>query len=192
MELEVIDIVFWVVILLIALGGIVCLMIFLPREHEYDDARKDCYRIEYRDGSYKLSHKKAVYGENRFSIRSKFFYITRIPFQTDAFCDEATAKDGVKYRAAATVTVFFPEDKLQTFAMNFHNVGQDSIAETVEEALTSALTEAMSEYDSNADKAEFEKHFKDTAAKKLDLFGLIVMNINSLNITALKQPGDSE
>ncbi len=187
MEIETIDIIFWAVVLIIALGGIICLMIFLPREHAYDDARKDCYRIEYRDGSYKLSHKKAMYGENRFSLRSKFFYITRVPFQADAFCDEAAAKDGNPYRAAATATVFFPEDKLQTFAMNFHNVNQDVIAETVEETLTSALTEAMTEYDGNDDKTDIEKHFKDVAGKKLDVFGLIVMNINSLNITPVKK-----
>lgn len=192
MELEAIDIIFWSVILLIAVGGVICLMIFLPREHKYDDERRNCYRIEYRDGNYTISRKKAVYGENTFGIRSKFFYITRIPFQADAFCDEATGKDGKKYRATATVTVFFPEDKLQKFAVNFHNVGQDAIAETVEEALTSSLTETMAEYDGGDDSKAFEELFKKNASEKLDLFGLIVMNINSLNITALKQTGDEQ
>ena len=116
MELEAIDIIFWAVILLIAIGGIVSLMIFLPREHDYEEKRANCYRIEYRDGSYKISRKKPRYGENTFSVRSKYFYITQVPFAAEAFCDEAKAKDGKLYRAAATATVYFPEEMLQAFS----------------------------------------------------------------------------
>ncbi len=186
MELEAIDIIFWAVIALIAVGGIVCLLIFLPREHAYEEKRENCYRIEYRDGSYRISRKKPRYGENTFSIRSKFFYITQVPFTVDAFCDEAAGKDGKRYRAAAAATVYFPEDMLQTFAENFHNMSKETISETIEEALSSTLTDTMRAFDGSEDTKEFSEVFKKNAGEKLKAFGLIVMSVNSLNISELK------
>ena len=180
--MELIDIIFWVMITVVVLGGLACLVIFLPREHEYEEKTANCYRIVYRDGNYSVSPKKSVYGENTFSLRSKYFYITKAPFQLNAFCDGAEAVNGSQYRAAAVMSVCFPEDRLQTFAPTFHGVSQDSITETLEEALSAAMEDAIKEYDPEKGNEAFEKQVKTAAQKKLDIFGAYIMHINSLKI----------
>ena len=50
----------------------------------------------------------------------------------------------------------------------------------------------MSEYDGNGDTKTFSEVFKKNAGEKLKLFGLIIMNVSSMNITALKEQGNGE
>ena len=185
MEFQIIDILFMGFITLVVVGGIFCLLIFLPKEHDFDEAKKDCYRIEYRDGVYSVSRRKATYGENIWSIRSKFFYIKKVPFQVEAFCDDAQGKDKKHYRAAALVTVYFPENLLNTFAENFHNVPHEAVEETISETLSAALEGSVSEYEGDR---PYEDFFKDKAGEKLKLFGAIVMSVNDLKVTTTSQP----
>lgn len=180
--MDAIDLIFWGFITLVVVGGVFCLMIFLPKEHDFDDRHKDFYRIQYRDGNYAISHKSAKYGENIYSLRSKFFYIMKVPFSVDAFCDEAVGKDSKTYRATASVTVYFPEDNLQTFAQNFHNVDHSSVEETISEALSSAIEEAVTTYE--GDKS-FEDHFKEVGTEKVKIFGVVIMKINDLKVTRI-------
>ncbi len=180
--MEPIDLIFWLFITAVVIGGVLCLMIFLPKEHEFDDEHGDFYRIQYRDGSYSVSKKPAKYGENVYSIRSKYFYIKKVPFAVDAFCDEAVGKDKKTYRAAASVTVYFPEDQLQVFAPNFHGVSHEVVEETLSEALSSAIEEAVTSYE--GDKS-FEDHFKEIGSEKLKLFGLIIMSVNDLKVNRI-------
>ena len=98
MELQMIDYIFWGFIALVVIGGVGCLIVFLPKEHELEERTADCYRIVYRDGNYSISPHKANYGENVYSLRSKFFYIKKVPFHSEAFCDEVTGCDGKSYR----------------------------------------------------------------------------------------------
>ena len=184
--MELIDIIFWILITAIVLGGLACLVIFLPREHEYEEKTANCYRIVYRDGNYSVSPRKPVYGENTFSLRSKYFYITKAPFHLNAFCDGAEAPNGSQYRAAAMLTVCFPEDRLQTFAPTFHGVSQDGITETLEETLSAAMEDAVKQYDPEKGDEIFGEQFKTAAQKKLDIFGAYVMHINNVRVTENK------
>ena len=186
MQIEAIDIIFWIIITVIVLGGLTCLVIFLPREHEYEESKADCYRIMYRDGVYSVSQKSAKFGENVYSIRSKYFYIKKAPFQVTAICDEAEAPDGKKYRAADTLTVCFPEDKLQVFAPTFHNVPHDSVVETIEEALTSAMEETLKSYSTDETSEALKERFKAAAKDKLDIFGVYIMNVSEVRVTENK------
>lgn len=183
MEIDTIDLVFWGFITLVVIGGLVCLIIFLPREHDYEDKYANCYRILYRDGGYSITRRKPVYGENTFSLRGKYFYIHRAPFQLTAVCDGADAPDGKSYRAAAAVTVCFPEDKLQVFAPTFHGVTHDAIIETLEEALGAAMQEAVGQYDSTAGAEAFTELFKAAAKEKLEIFGVYVMHVGEARIS---------
>ncbi|MBQ7647063.1 MAG: hypothetical protein IJS94_07330 [Clostridia bacterium] len=180
--MDIIDLIFAGVIVLIVAGGLACLFIFLPKEKDFDEKHANSYRIMYRDGSYSITHKKALFGENLWSIRSKYFYIQKSPFTVDAFCDEAVGKDGKTYRGTAEMTLYFPEEKLQVFAPNFHNVGEDAVLETVSEAASAALEDAVKEYDGSE---PFDAFCKKTADEKMSLFGLIVMSIKNLNVTKI-------
>lgn len=182
MEFEAIDVIFWVFVAAVVLGGVACLLIFLPREHDYEDSRNDCYRIQYRDGIYSVTHKKPSYGENTYSIRAKFFYIKKAPFETEACCEEAKAPDGKSYRAVTSVKVCFPEDKLQVFAPTFHNVPHESIVETLEEALAAAMSDAIGKYDAKAGTDAFKEVFKSCAKEKLDIFGVYIMSVGDIRI----------
>lgn len=182
--MDMIDLIFAGVIVLIVAGGLTCLFIFLPKEKDFDAKHANSYRIMYRDGSYSVTHKKALFGENSWSIRSKYFYIQKSPFTVDAFCDEAVGKDGKTYRAAAEMSVYFPEEKLQTFAPTFHNVGEDAVVETVSEAACAALEDAVKRYDGSE---PFDTFCKKVADEKMDTFGLIVMSIKNLNVTKVAE-----
>lgn len=184
MEPETLDYLFFGFIALVAVGGIIALLILLPREHALEERTRDCYRIMFRDGNYSLSKKKASLGENVFSVRSKYFYIKKAPFEVDAFCDGAAAKDGKNYRAAAAVTMYFPEDKLNVFAPTFHGANQEGIVETMEESLSNLLTEMIAEYDGDTDT--FSAKIKEEAQKKLDVFGLYVMSVKNVRISENK------
>jgi hypothetical protein len=183
METNVIDIVFWVFITVIVLGGLACLIVFLPKEHNYEDSKNDCFRIEYRDGIYKISNKKPSYGENKYSLRSKYFYIKKAPFEADACCDDGKAPDGKSYRAVTSLRLCFPEDKLQTFAPTFHGVPHESIIETVEEALASAMKDAIAKYDPSADGETFKETVRECAKEKLDIFGVYIMSVGNIRIS---------
>ncbi len=187
MEIDSVDLLFWGFITLVVLGGLACLVIFLPREHAYEEKNENCYRILYRDGNYSVSHKSPRYGENTMSLRGKYFYITKVPFQLNAICDGREAGDGRTYRAAASVTVCFPEDKLQVFAPTFHGVSQDAISETLEEALGAAMEEAVGQYDAAAGEEAFSGQFKSVAKEKLDIFGAYVMSVGNIHVTENKQ-----
>ena len=177
-----VDLIFWLFITAVVVGGVICLLILLPKEHNFDDEHKNFYRIQYRDGSYSISKKPPKFGENIYSLRSKYFYIKKAPFTVDAFCDEAVGKDKKTYRANASVTVYFPEDQLQVFAPNFHNVSPDVVEETISEALSSAIEEAVTSYE--GDKP-FEEHFKEIGSEKVKLFGLIIMSVNDLKVNKI-------
>lgn len=184
-EPQLIDYLFFGFIALVVIGGIVSLMVLLPKEHALEERTRDCYRIVYRDGNYSISHKKPRISENSLSFRSKFFYIKKAPFTAEAFCDGAEAKDGKKYRATCTTTMYFPEDKLNVFAPTFHGANQDGIVETMEESLTNLLTERMADYD-GGDPEKFAEAFKEEAQKTLDVFGLFVMSVKNMRITENK------
>ncbi len=186
MELNTIDLVFWGFIILVVFGGIACLLIFLPREHDYEDKYNNCYRIRYRDGVYSVTRKKAIYGENSVSLRSKYFYIMRAPFECEAFCDEAAAADGKKYKAAVAVTLCFPENKLQVFAPTFQNVSHEMVVETLSEAISAALEDAMKQYAPETGEEKFTEILKETVKEKLDIFGAYPMHINGLRISENK------
>ena len=89
MEPQIIDYVFFGFIAIVAVGGIIALMVLLPKDHALEERTQDCYRIMFRDGKYTITHKKASLGENVYSLRSRYFYIKKAPFQVDAFCDSA-------------------------------------------------------------------------------------------------------
>lgn len=186
MEFELIDYVFWGFVTAVVLGGIACLLVFLPREHDYENKYDGFYRIMYRDGSYSLTRKKPTYGENTFSLRGKFFYIKKIPFEAEAVCEEAKAPDGKSYRAAASLKVCFPEDKLQVFAPTFHGVAHEAVVETLEEALSSAMECAIGKYDETAGAEAFKELFSKEAKEKLDIFGAYVMHTGDVHITENK------
>ena len=182
MEFQAIDYIFWGFIILVVLGGLTCLIVFLPKEHDYEDARNSSYRIQYRDGAYTVSKKKPSYGENKYSLRSKYFYIIKIPFEVDACCEDAKATDGKNYRAVTAIKVCFPEDKLQTFAPTFHGVSHEGIVETLEEALASAMSDAITKYDPAAGEEAFKEVVKESAKEKLDIFGVYVMSVGNIRI----------
>lgn len=184
MELDAntVTVLFWGFVSLVVVGGLVCLMIFLPREHDYENARDNCYRIMYRDGVYSVTRKKPTYGENRLSLRSKYFYITKVPFQLTAVCEDAKTPDGKSRRCAAGLTVCFSEDRLQIFAPTFRGVSQDIIVEMLEEALASAAAEFLAGYDSGSDEESLKKQLKELSQKKLDIFGVYVMSVGNIRI----------
>ena len=186
MELQMIDYIFWGFIALVVIGGVGCLIVFLPKEHELEERTADCYRIVYRDGNYSISPHKANYGENVYSLRSKFFYIKKVPFHSEAFCDEVTGCDGKSYRAAAALTVYFPEDKLQIFAPTFHGSSHEAIEETVAETASAGLTEALKDYESTVNQELFAEFIKHKISEKLEIFGILLMSMPDLKITENK------
>lgn len=180
--METLDIIYIATLVVIVLGGLVALHFLLPKEKNFDDKHAYLYRIEYRDGSYKISHKKASFGENMYSIRSKFFYLPRAPFEVEVFCDEATGKDGKTYRASAVVAAFFPEDKLEVFAPIFQNMDEEGRNDTVAEAMSAALEEAVVNYEGSE---PFDTFFRTIADKKADLFGIRIKSVDGLNVTRI-------
>ncbi|MCR4780386.1 MAG: hypothetical protein K5876_04740 [Ruminiclostridium sp.] len=183
--MEALDIIYIVTIVVILLGGLAALHFLLPKEKNFDDKHAYLYRIEYRDGSYKISHKKASFGENIYSIRSKFFYLPRAPFDAEAFCDEATGKDGKIYRAAAVVTVLFPEEQLDVFAPIFQNMSREGMLETVSEAMSTALEDAVTQYEGSE---PFDAFFRGIADKKAELFGLRIRSVQDLSVNKISGP----
>ncbi len=185
--MELIDYIFWGFVLLVVIGGLGCMLVFLPKEHEYEERYDGFYRIMFRDGNYSVTKKKPTYGENTFSLRSRFIYIKRVPFEADAVCDEAKAPDGKTYRAAAALKLCFPEDRLQIFAPTFHGVAHEAIVETLEEALSSAMHDALGKYDEKAGAGAFAEVFKAEATEKLDIFGAYIMHIGDIRISETAQ-----
>ena len=173
MELQTIDYIFWGFITLVVLGGVGCLIVFLPKEHELEEQTADCYRIVYRDGVYAISPHKASYGENVYSLDLYREFLAR-------------GEDGKKYRAVATLTVYFPEDKLQVFAPTFHGSSHEAVEETVGETVSAGLTEAMEDYEETVDKELFTEFIKHKISEKLEIFGLILMSMPDLKITENK------
>lgn len=180
--MELIDLLFIITIVVIIIGGMVALHFLLPKEKNFDDEHAHSYRIMYRDGSYSVTHKKASFGENIISLRSKYFYIPKAPFTVEAFCDEAVGKDGKTYRASAEVSVYFPEEKLQIFAPTFHGVNEEGIQETIAEGASAALEEAVKQYEGDQ---PFDEFFKKTAEKSMEMFGIIIMSVKSLNVNKI-------
>ena len=183
--MELLDILFISTIIIIILGGLVALHFLLPKEKKFDDTHAYQYRIEYRDGSYSISHKKASFGENTYSLRSKFFYLPKAPFEVEAFCDEAVGKDRKTYRASALLSVFFPEDKLEVFAPIFQNMDETGREETIAEAFSAALGDAVEQYEGTE---PFDDFFRKSADEKAELFGLRVKDIQNINVNKVKDP----
>ena len=180
MDGSMIDFLYIAFLVIVVLGGVVCLLIFLPKEHDLEDSTSDCYRIMFKNGTYSVSHGKPGLGENLFSIGAKYSYLKKVPFVVDCFYDGED--DGIPYSAASTVTLHFPEDKISIFAPTFSGLTHESVEETLSETASVALKELAADCSGEEKPEELKEIFKEKVKKKLEIFGVNVMSVGELRM----------
>lgn len=179
--METIDVLYGVFITLVIIIGIVCIVIFVPKEHKMWEDTEDCYRIRQSDREFKITEGKA----NFFESRKSYIYLKKLPFTAECFADDAKAPDGVSYKAIATVTLYFPPEKISISAPTFGGANHEAVIETLSEALSAAMTETIEKGDV-ADTETFKTSFAAAANEKMKLFGVDVKAINDLRLNAEK------
>lgn len=172
MELSWIDIVYFVFIGLVIIGGIAAIIILCPKENKLREEKKDCYRFIQKDGRLMQSTLKPSLFEKR---NGSVIYIEKGPFEIEAFFDNIKGKDEKSYRAGAILQLYLPESGAETAAEYLYSVlnefSQDTISAMLRVELEAVLASVMKNYSSDTDMNSFTKEFRETAVEKLGRFG---------------------
>lgn len=178
--MDMIDIIYMIALVLIIGGGIVCLLIFLPKENKLRNERENCYRYALVGDTPKRISGKANLGERE----SKYFYIDKGPLEIDCYCDKVESSDGKTYNSVVLVSVYLPESSADDAAKVFMGLNTEGITAFISEALSLTLKELISEYDGNENENDFTKRFREAAENKLADMGYSIYQVYGLKIKA--------
>lgn len=185
MELTTIDIIYFVFIGLVIIGGIVAIIILCPKENKLKEEKSNCYRYLLRDGRLILSGKASLF-EN---FGKKPVYIEKGPFEINAFVDHGKGADGKIYNAVALAILYLPETTAQESAEYLYSIMEDIKQETVcgllTEELNTVLDELMRNY-KGEDPDTLKESFRENIISKLRRYGYDLYCPPTLKITAVK------
>ena len=164
------DAIYAIFIALVIVGGIICIMIFVPKEREKRAKTENCYRYYKRGGDMIRSTDKASLYERTKS----YFYIEKGPFEVDGVADGIKGTDGKYYKAVAILSVYIPDSLADTAANIFCTMEQEGIVEAISETISEALVKKLSDYSEEADEAAFKEDFRKYTEEKLVTLGYMV------------------
>lgn len=165
-------------ILLILLGGAVCIAIFGSREKTKRDRYANSYRFKKRDGEIVRAKGKP----SLFERKSRYWYLEKAPFSVDASAEGITGADGKQYKALALFTLHMPDDSAQRAAESFFGLSAEDIPDMLADPLDSALRALLERYDGTADFKALAADFRKRADEAVAPFGVSVFGVNEIRI----------
>ncbi len=185
MELTPLDIIYFVFIGLVLIGGIVAIIILCPKENKLKQEKANCYRYVLRDGRLVKTGAASLFEK----WGRKPVYIEKGPFEIDAFIDSGKGADGEIYNAVTVAVLYLPETTAQESAEYLYSIMEDIQQETIckllTEELDSALSELMRDYrGENPDT--LKESFRENIVSKLRRYGYDLYCQPTLKITAVK------
>lgn len=177
--MDALDIAYFAFIAIVIVTGIICIMIFVPKEREKRKNTENCYRYYLKGGEMVRSREKA----SLYEKVSSYFYIDKGPFEVDGVADGIKGADGKYYKAIALMSVYIPESLADTAANIFCKMEQDTIAETLSETMSEALALKLSEYSEGTDMNAFKESYREYTEKKLIALGYMAEALSGLRIT---------
>ena len=177
--MDALDIAYIAFIVIVIITGIICIMIFVPKEREKRKNTENCYHYVLKGGMMTRSSEKA----SLYEKVSAHFYIERGPFEVDGVADGIKGKDGKSYKAIAIMSLYIPESLADTAANIFCKMDQDTIIETLSETMSEALAVKLAEYSEDRDFEEFKKDYREYTEKKLMALGYLAEAFSGLRIS---------
>ena len=177
--MDALDIAYIAFIVIVIITGIICIMIFVPKEREKRKNTENCYHYVLKGGMMTRSSEKA----SLYEKVSAHFYIERGPFEVDGVADGIKGKDGKSYKAIAIMSLYIPESLADTAANIFCKMDQDTIIEALSETMSEALAVKLAEYSEDRDFEEFKKDYREYTEKKLMTLGYLAEAFSELRIS---------
>ena len=177
--MDALDIAYIAFIVIVIITGIICIMIFVPKEREKRKKTENCYHYVLKGGMMTRSSEKA----SLYEKVSAHFYIERGPFEVDGVADGIKGKDGKSYKAIAIMSLYIPESLADTAANIFCKMDQDTIIEALSETMSEALAVKLAEYSEDRDFEEFKKDYREYTEKKLMTLGYLAEAFSGLRIS---------
>ena len=177
--MDALDIAYIAFIAIVIITGIICIMIFVPKEREKRKNTENCYHYVLKGGMMTRSSEKA----SLYEKVSAHFYIERGPFEVDGVADGIKGKDGKSYKAIAIMSLYIPESLADTAANIFCKMEQDTIVEALSETLSEALSVKLGEYSGDMDINEFKESYREYTEKKLTALGYMVEAFSGLKVS---------
>lgn len=176
--MDTLDIAYVTSIILILIGGAVCIAIFGSREKNKRDRLGNSYRFKKKDGEIVRTKGKP----SLFEPKGRYYYLEKAPFSADASVDGVKGADGKTYKAIAMFTLFIPDDTAQTAAESFFGLTPDEISDMVSEPLEAVLRTAVSDYSGGSDVKAFSDKFREDGSRAVSMFGVSIINVSALKI----------
>lgn len=167
-------------LLVILLGGAVCIAIFGSREKTKRDRCANSYRFKKKDGE--IVHAKGK--PSLFERKSAYYYLEKAPFSADASTESAIGADGKRYKAIALFTFHVPDGMSLLAAQSFFGLTTEEIADMLADPLETALRSLIEEYDGTADFKALAAAFRTKADAAVATFGVSVFGVNEIRIIA--------
>lgn len=177
--MDALDIAYIAFIAIVIIAGVICIMIFVPKERKKREDTENCYRYYLKGGEMIRSHDKA----SLYEKVSSYFYIEKGPFEVDGVADAVKGADGKYYKAIALMAVYIPESLADTAANIFCKMEQDTIVEALSETLSEALSVKLGEYSGDMDINEFKESYREYTEKKLTALGYMVEAFSGLKVS---------
>lgn len=185
MDLTTLDIIYFVFIGLVIIGGIIAIIILCPKENKLKEEKINCYRYVLRDGRLVRGGKASLFEK----WGKKPIYIEKGPFEINSFIDNGKGADGNTYNAVALAILYLPETTAQESAEYLYSIMEDIQQETVckllEEEFTSVLAELLRNYKGENPEA-LKESFRESIISKLQRYGYDLYCPPTLKITAVK------
>lgn len=172
MEMTWMDIVYFVFIAAVLIGGITAIVILCPKENKLRQEKDNCYRCFQKGGKLVLSNSLPSLFEKWFG---KPLYIEKGPFDIELFFDSVKGADDKSYRTGAILQLYLPESGAQTAAEYLYSVlsdfNQDAICEMLKAELEPILKNLVTKYKEGADIKALTEELRLAAINKLSVFG---------------------
>lgn len=180
--MDALDAAYMTSILLILLGGAVCIAIFGSREKTKRDRYANSYRFKKQNGEIVRAKGKP----SLFEQKSRYWYLEKMPFSADASTEQVTGADGKRYKALALFTLYAPEDTASLAAQSFFGLSAEEIPDMLADPLDLALRSMIEEYDGTADPKALAAEFRKRADQAVAMFGVLVFSMNEIRIVEEK------
>lgn len=186
MDFTTLDIVYFVFIGLVIIGGIAAIIILCPKENRLKEEKSNCYRFILRDGRLVMSGKASLFE----GWGKKPVYIEKGPFEINAFIDGAGGKDGKTYNAGAVALLYLPENAAQDSADYLYSlmedIKQEAVCELLTEELNTVLKDLLRDY-SGENPDELKESFRESIISRLQRYGYDLYCPPTLKITAVQR-----
>ncbi|MCM1334653.1 MAG: hypothetical protein NC084_08910 [Bacteroides sp.] len=167
-------------LLVILLGGAVCIAVFGSREKTKRDLYSNSYRFKKADGEIVRAKGKP----SLFERKSRYYYLERSPFSADASAEDIKAPDGRRYKAIALFTLHAPDDTALLAAESFFGLSTEEIADMLADPLEAALRGLIEEVGGEADFKRLAADFRARADQAVARFGVSVFGVNEIRVVA--------